>query len=340
MKVYYDKDSNLDVIKEKKITIIGYGSQGHAHAANLKDSGVGSVNIALKENSSSIEKAKSAGFDVLTIEEAVKDADLMMMATPDEIQSEIYDQFLDKNMKNNAALVFAHGLNIHFELIKPRNDLDVFMIAPKGPGHTVRSEYVKGGGVPSLISVYQNKSGNALDLALAYGAGLGAGRSGMIETTFKEECETDLFGEQVVLCGGLTELITAGYETLVDAGYAPEMAYFECLHEVKLIVDLLYEGGIANMRYSISNTAEYGEYVSGPRIVNKEETKKRMKEVLTDIQSGKFTKEWMDECKNGQKNFLATRAKLAEHSVEKVGAELRAMMPWIGKKKLVDSDKS
>ena len=315
MKVYYDKDSNLDVIKEKKITIIGYGSQGHAHAANLKDSGVSNVNIALKENSSSIEKAKSAGFDVLTIEEAAKDADLMMMATPDEIQSEIYDQFLDKNMKNNAALVFAHGLNIHFELIKPRNDLDVFMIAPKGPGHTVRSEYVKGGGVPSLISVYQNKSGNALDLALAYGAGLGAGRSGMIETTFKEECETDLFGEQVVLCGGLTELITAGYETLVDAGYAPEMAYFECLHEVKLIVDLLYEGGIANMRYSISNTAEYGDYVSGKRIIN-QDTRKEMKKILADIQSGKFTRDWMMECEVNQPNFKAMRNKSKQHSIE------------------------
>ena len=257
MKVYYDKDANLEIIKDKKITIIGYGSQGHAHAANLKDSGIKNVNIALKENSNSIEKAKKAGFDVLTIEQAAKDADIMMMATPDEIQAEIYDQFLSTNMKKNSAIAFAHGLNIHFELIHPRKDLDVFMIAPKGPGHTVRSEYVKGGGVPSLVSVYQNQSGNALDIALAYGSGLGSGRSGIIETTFKEECETDLFGEQVVLCGGLTELITAGFETLVEAGYAPEMAYFECLHEVKLIVDLIYEGGIANMRYSISNTAVF-----------------------------------------------------------------------------------
>ena len=339
MKVYYDKDSNLDLIREKKITIIGYGSQGHAHAANLKDSGISNVNVALKKNSGSIEKARSAGFDVLTIEEAVKDADLIMMATPDEIQSEIYDQFLYKNMKKNAALVFAHGLNIHFELIKPRNDLDVFMIAPKGPGHTVRSEYLKGGGVPSLISVYQNKSGNALDLALAYGAGLGAGRSGMIETTFKEECETDLFGEQVVLCGGLTELITAGYETLVDAGYAPEMAYFECLHEVKLIVDLLYEGGIANMRYSISNTAEYGDYVSGKRVITND-TRKEMKAILKDIQSGKFVRDWMLECKVKQPRFKAARRISKEHQIEVVGKKLREMMPWIQKNKLVDTSKN
>ena len=339
MKVYYDKDSNLDIIRENKITIIGYGSQGHAHAANLKDSGISNVNVALKKNSGSIEKARSAGFDVLTIEEAVKDADLIMMATPDEIQSEIYDQFLYKNMKKNAALVFAHGLNIHFELIKPRNDLDVFMIAPKGPGHTVRSEYLKGGGVPSLISVYQNKSGNALDLALAYGAGLGAGRSGMIETTFKEECETDLFGEQVVLCGGLTELITAGYETLVDAGYAPEMAYFECLHEVKLIVDLLYEGGIANMRYSISNTAEYGDYVSGKRVITND-TRKEMKAILKDIQSGKFVRDWMLECKVKQPRFKAARRISKEHQIEVVGKKLREMMPWIQKNKLVDTSKN
>ncbi len=339
MKVYYDKDANLEIIKNKKITIIGYGSQGHAHAANLKDSGIKNVNIALKENSNSIQKAKLAGFNVLTIEEAAKDSDLMMMATPDEIQSDIYDQSLSKNMKRNAALVFAHGLNIHFELIKPRDDLDVFMIAPKGPGHTVRSEYIKGGGVPSLISVYQNNSGNALDLALAYGGGLGAGRSGMIETTFKEECETDLFGEQVVLCGGLTELITAGYETLVEAGYAPEMAYFECLHEVKLIVDLLYEGGIANMRYSISNTAEYGDYVSGKRVIN-EDTRKEMKAILNDIQTGKFVKDWMLECKVKQPNFKASRRLSREHDIEIVGKKLRDMMPWIKKNKLVDTTKN
>ncbi len=263
----------------------------------------------------------------------------MMMATPDEIQAELYERFLKNNMKENSALAFAHGLNIHFELINPREDLDVFMIAPKGPGHTVRSEYIKGGGVPSLVSVYQNKSGNALDIALAYGAGLGAGRSGMIETTFKEECETDLFGEQVVLCGGLTELITAGYETLVEAGYAPEMAYFECLHEVKLIVDLLYEGGIANMRYSISNTAEYGDYVSGKRVIT-ENTRKEMKSILNDIQSGTFVKNWMLENKINQPNFKAMRKKAQLHEIEKVGKKLRDMMPWIQKNKLVDTDKN
>ena len=339
MKVYYDEDANLDLIKKKKITIIGYGSQGHAHAANLKDSGIETINIALKENSKSIEKAKKAGFDVLSIEEAAKDADIMMMATPDEIQSEIYEQFLNVNMKKNSALAFAHGLNIHFELINPRDDLDVFMIAPKGPGHTVRSEYLRGGGVPSLVSVYQNQSGNGLDIALAYGAGLGAGRSGMIETTFKEECETDLFGEKVVLCGGLTELITAGYETLVDAGYAPEMAYFECLHEVKLIVDLLYEGGIANMRYSISNTAEYGDYVSGKRVIN-EDTRKEMKKILKDIQTGKFVRDWMLECKVNQPNFKASRRISRNHDIEIVGKKLRDMMPWIRKNKLVDTSKN
>ena len=339
MQVYYDKDSNLDIIKEKKITIIGYGSQGHAHAANLKDSGVKEVNIALKQDSQSIEKAKNAGFNVVSVEEASKNADIMMMATPDEIQAELYERFLKNNMKENSALAFAHGLNIHFELINPREDLDVFMIAPKGPGHTVRSEYMKGGGVPSLVSVYQNKSGNALDIALAYGAGLGAGRSGMIETTFKEECETDLFGEQVVLCGGLTELITAGYETLVEAGYAPEMAYFECLHEVKLIVDLLYEGGIANMRYSISNTAEYGDYVSGKRVIT-ENTRKEMKSILNDIQSGTFVKNWMLENKINQPNFKAMRKKAQLHEIEKVGKKLRDMMPWIQKNKLVDTDKN
>ncbi len=339
MQVYYDKDANFEIIKQKKITIIGYGSQGHAHAANLKDSGAKEINIALKEGSGSVEKAVNAGFKVLSLEKASKEADIMMMATPDEVQSEIYENYLKNNMKENSALAFAHGLNIHFELINPRKDLDVFMIAPKGPGHTVRSEYLKGGGVPSLVSVYQNKSGNALDIALAYGAGLGAGRSGMIETTFKEECETDLFGEQVVLCGGLTELITAGYETLVDAGYAPEMAYFECLHEVKLIVDLLYEGGIANMRYSISNTAEYGDYVSGKRVIT-EETRKEMKSILNDIQSGTFVKNWMLENKINQPNFRAMRRRAKMHGIEKVGKELRGMMPWIKKNKLVDTDKN
>ncbi len=339
MKVYYDKDANLDFIRKKKVTIVGYGSQGHAHAANLKDSGVEHINIALQSNSKSIEKAKLAGFDIISIENAALQSDIIMMATPDEIQSDLYNNFLHKNMKNNSALAFAHGLNIHFGLIEPREDLDIFMIAPKGPGHTVRSEYLKGGGVPSLISVHQNNSQNAFDIALAYGAGLGAGRSGMIETTFKEECETDLFGEQVVLCGGLTELITAGYETLTDAGYAPEMAYFECLHEVKLIVDLLYEGGIANMRYSISNTAEYGDYVSGKRIIN-DKTRLEMKKILRDIQTGKFVRDWMLENKSNKPNFKAMRRESQSHNIEEVGKRLRDMMPWIKKNKLVDTSKN
>ena len=339
MKVFYDKDSDFSIIKKKIVTIIGYGSQGHAHAANLKDSGVENVNIALKENSLSSAKAKSAGFEVTTVHEAAKKSDILMVAAPDEIQAKLYRESMHSNMKSGAALAFAHGLNIHYGLIEPRDDIDVFMIAPKGPGHTVRSEYLKGGGVPSLVSVYQNKTGNAFDIALAYGSGLGAGRSGMIETTFKEECETDLFGEQVVLCGGLTELITAGYETLVEAGYAPEMAYFECLHEVKLIVDLLYEGGIANMRYSISNTAEYGDYVSGKRIITSK-TRKEMKKILSDIQSGKFTRDWMTECQVNQPNFKAMRNKAKRHEIEIVGKKLRDMMPWIGKNKLVDIKKN
>ena len=339
MKVFYDKDADFNIIKNKIITIVGYGSQGHAHAANLKDSGVNNINVALKENSLSVSKAKSAGFNVISIEEASKESDVLMLATPDEIQGKLYKEKIHENMKPGAALAFAHGLNIHYGLIEPRDDIDVFMIAPKGPGHTVRSEYKRGGGVPSLISVFQNKSGNAFEVALAYGAGLGAGRSGMIETTFKEECETDLFGEQVVLCGGLTELITAGYETLVDAGYAPEMAYFECLHEVKLIVDLLYEGGIANMRYSISNTAEYGDYVSGKRIIN-DDTRKEMKKILSDIQSGKFTRDWMTECQVNQPNFKAMRYKAKNHDIEAVGKKLRDMMPWITKNKLVDTEKN
>ena len=340
MKVYYDSDTDKDLIKDYKIAIIGYGSQGHAHALNLRDSGVNNVCIALREDSSTIQKAQNAGFDVKTVADAAKWADIMMMVTPDELQADIYNSDIEPNLKENGSLFFAHGLNIHFNLINARDDLNVIMVAPKGPGHTVRSEYERGAGVPCLIAVDQDSTGNALDVGLSYASLIGGGRAAIIETTFKEECETDLFGEQAVLCGGVVELIRNGFDTLVEAGYAPEMAYFECLHEMKLIVDLMYEGGIKNMNYSISNTAEYGEYQSGPRIINKEETKKRMKEVLADIQSGKFTKEWMDECKTGQKNFLATRAKLAEHSVEKVGAELRAMMPWISKKKLVDSDKS
>ena len=339
MRVYYDRDADINLIKNKKVVIVGYGSQGHAHAANLRDSGVKDVTVALRSDSTSVDKAKSAGFQVMNVEDASKWADVIMMLTPDELQGDIYRTDIEQNMKSGAAIAFAHGLNVHFNLIEPRKDIDVFMVAPKGPGHTVRSEYQKGGGVPCLIAIDKDISGNVHDIGLSYACAIGGGRSGIIETTFKEECETDLFGEQTVLCGGLVELIRAGYETLTEAGYAPEMAYFECLHEVKLIVDLIYEGGIANMNYSISNTAEYGEYVSGPRIVNKEETKKRMKEVLNDIQSGKFTKQWMDECKNGQKNFLKTREELAKHSIETVGTKLRAMMPWIGKKKLVDSDK-
>ena len=339
MKVYYDKDADFNIIKDKVITVVGYGSQGHAHAANLKDSGVKNVNIALKENSLSSSKAKSAGFNVISVDEASRNSDILMLATPDEVQGKIYKDYIHNTLKSGSALAFAHGLNIHYGLIEPREDIDVFMIAPKGPGHTVRSEYQKGGGVPSLISVYQNKSGNAFEIALAYGSGLGAGRSGMIETTFREECETDLFGEQVVLCGGLVELIRSGFETLVEAGYAPEMAYFECLHEVKLIVDLIYEGGIANMNYSISNTAEYGEYVTGPRIINSD-TKKEMKKVLDDIQSGKFTRDWMLENKVNQTSFKSTRRRTSQHQIEEIGSKLRGMMPWITENRLVDKDKN
>jgi len=340
MKMLYEKDTNIDLIKSKKIAIFGFGSQGHAHALNLKDSGVKEVVVALREGSSSKKKAEAQGLKVMSLSDAAEWADILMMLTPDELQSQIYKNHIEQRMREGTSLGFAHGLNIHFNLINARKDLDIFMIAPKGPGHLVRSEYQRGGGVPCLMAIHQDSSGKAKDLALSYASAIGGGKSGVIETTFKDECETDLFGEQSVLCGGLVELIKNGYETLVEAGYPPEMAYFECLHEVKLIVDLIYEGGIANMNYSISNTAEYGEYVTGPKIINKEETKKRMKEVLADIQSGKFTKQWMDECKNGQKNFLKTREKLAEHPVEKVGAGLRALMPWISKKKLIDSDKN
>ncbi|MCH2037670.1 MAG: ketol-acid reductoisomerase, partial [Rickettsiales bacterium] len=299
LKVYYDADADFSQIKDKNITIIGYGSQAHAHAKNLRDSGVKNITIALKENSKSIEKAKAAGFNVNVPAEAVKDADLTMILIPDELQADLYRNEIADNIKPNSALAFAHGLNIHFQLIEAREDLDVFMIAPKGPGHTVRGEYEKGGGVPCLVAVDRNVSGKALDLALAYASGVGGGRSGIIETSFKEECETDLFGEQAVLCGGISELIKAGYETLTEAGYAPEMAYFECLHETKLIVDLIYEGGLANMRYSISNTAEYGDYVTGPRIITKE-TKAEMKRVLEDIQSGRFVRDFVLENKAGQ----------------------------------------
>jgi ketol-acid reductoisomerase len=335
MRVYYDSDADTNLIKGKKVAVVGYGSQGHAHILNLRDSGVKDVAAALRPGSASIAKAEGEGLKALDVPAAAKWADVVMMLTPDELQADIYRDELAPNMKNGAALLFAHGLNVHFNLIEPRKDLDVLMVAPKGPGHTVRSEYKRGGGVPCLIAIHQDASGNAHDLGLSYASAIGGGRAGVIETTFREECETDLFGEQVVLCGGLVELIRAGYETLTEAGYASEMAYFECLHEVKLIVDLIYEGGIANMNYSISNTAEYGEYVTGPRIITAE-TKAEMKRVLADIQSGKFTRDWMLENKVNQTSFKATRARVNAHPIEEVGAKLRAMMPWIGKNKLVD----
>ncbi|MDB5595636.1 MAG: ketol-acid reductoisomerase, partial [Hyphomicrobiales bacterium] len=322
----------------KKVAVIGFGSQGHAHAMNMRDSGATDLVIGLRPGPSA-KKAEAAGFKVLPPAEAAKWADVVMVLTPDEGQGDLYREALGPNMKEGAALAFAHGLNVHFNLLDPRPDLDVFMIAPKGPGHTVRSEYQRGGGVPCLVALAQNPSGNGLEIALSYASAIGGGRAGVIETTFKEECETDLFGEQAVLCGGLVELIRAGFETLVEGGYAPEMAYFECLHEVKLIVDLIYEGGIANMNYSISNTAEYGEYVTGPRIVTAE-TKAEMKRVLEDIQSGKFTRDWMLENKVSQTSFKATRARNNAHQIEAVGAQLRAMMPWIGKNKLVDTAKN
>jgi ketol-acid reductoisomerase len=339
MRVYYDRDADLNLIKGKKVAVIGYGSQGHAHALNLRDSGVKDVVIALRKGSQGVKKAEGSGFKTMEVAEAAKWADVMMMLTPDELQGDIYRESLAGNMKEGAALLFAHGLNVHFNLIDPRPDLDVLMIAPKGPGHTVRSEYARGAGVPCLIAIHKDASGNAHDLGLSYASAIGGGRAGIIETTFKEECETDLFGEQTVLCGGLVELIRAGFETLVEAGYAPEMAYFECLHEVKLIVDLIYEGGIANMNYSISNTAEFGEYVSGPRIVTPE-TKAEMKRVLKDIQSGAFTSEWIRECKAGQPKFKATRRLNDAHQIEEVGAKLRAMMPWIKAGALVDKSRN
>ena len=339
MKMFYEKDANVNLIKDKKVAIFGYGSQGHAHALNLKDSGVKNVVVALREGSSSIKKAESEGLKVMSLSDAAAWADVVMVLTPDELQASIYKNHIEQRMRQGTSLAFAHGLNIHFNLINSRKDLDVFMVAPKGPGHLVRSEYQRGGGVPCLMAVHKDSSGKARDLAMSYACAVGGGRSGIIETTFKDECETDLFGEQTVLCGGLVELIKNGFETLTEAGYPPEMAYFETLHEVKLIVDLIYEGGIANMNYSISNTAEYGEYVSGRKIIDPK-TKERMKEVLKDIQSGKFTKQWMDECKGGQKNFLKMREYLAKHPIEKVGKKLRDLMPWIGKNKLVDKSKN
>jgi ketol-acid reductoisomerase len=335
MRVYYDRDADVNLIKGKKVAVIGYGSQGHAHVNNLKDSGAPELMVGLRAGSAGVKKAEAAGLKVADPVECAKWADVVMVLTPDEGQGDLYRDKLHGNMKEGAALAFAHGLNVHFNLLDPRPDIDVFMIAPKGPGHTVRSEYQRGGGVPCLVAVAQNPSGNALEIALSYASAIGGGRAGIIETTFKEECETDLFGEQVVLCGGLVELIKAGYETLVEAGYAPEMAYFECLHEVKLIVDLIYEGGIANMNYSISNTAEYGEYVTGPRIIT-DETKKEMRRVLDDIQSGRFARDWMLENRVNQSSFKATRRRLSEHPIEQVGERLRGMMPWIAKNALVD----
>jgi ketol-acid reductoisomerase len=339
MRVYYDRDADLARLLDKKIAIVGYGSQGHAHALNLRDSGVKNVAVALRAGSASAKKAEGEGLKVMSVAEAAAWADLLMILAPDEHQAAIYKSEIAPHIRDGAALLFAHGLNIHFGLIEPKDTIDVLMVAPKGPGHTVRGEYLKGGGVPCLIAIHQNASGGAHELGLAYASAIGGGRSGVIETNFREECETDLFGEQAVLCGGLVELIRAGFETLTEAGYAPEMAYFECLHEVKLIVDLIYEGGIANMDYSISNTAEYGQYVTGPRIITAE-TKAEMKRVLEDIQSGKFVRDFMLENAVGAPSLKATRRRDAEHPIEEVGGRLRAMMPWITKGKLVDKAKN
>jgi ketol-acid reductoisomerase len=338
MKIYYDKDADLQLIKRKNVAIIGYGSQGHAHANNLKDSGV-KVTVGLRKGGASWNKAKNAGIAVKEVAEAVSGADLVMILLPDEHHQQVYQDEIEPNIKKGATLAFAHGFNIHFKQIEPRADLDVIMIAPKGPGHLVRSTYTQGGGVPSLIAIHQDASGKARDVALSYAGAIGAARAGVIETTFREECETDLFGEQVVLCGGLTALIQAGFDTLVEAGYAPEMAYFECLHEVKLIVDLIYEGGIANMRYSVSNTAEYGDFTRGPRIVT-DETKAEMKRILKEIQSGQFAREFILENRAGAPTLKAMRRMGAEEQVETVGAKLRDMMPWIKKNRLVDQSKN
>ena len=338
MKVYYDKDADLSIIKRKKVTIVGYGSQGHAHAANLKDSGV-TVTIGLRKEGSSWAKAVAAGHNVHDIADAVKDADVVMLLLPDETMAGIFHAEVAPNIKKGAALAFAHGFNIHYNQIVPRADLDVIMIAPKGPGHTVRSEYLKGGGVPSLIAVYQNTSGNAKELSLSYAAANGGTKGGVIETDFREETETDLFGEQAVLCGGAVELVKAGFETLTEAGYAPEMAYFECLHELKLIVDLMYEGGIANMNYSISNNAEYGEYVTGPRVIG-DEARAAMKECLKNIQNGNYAKQFILEGRTNYPEMVARRRLNAAHPIEQVGGQLRAMMPWIAKNKLVDQSKN
>lgn len=338
MKIYYDKDCDLSIIQGKKVTIIGYGSQGHAHANNLKDSGV-DVTIALREGSASAKKATDAGLTVMNTADAVKQADIVMVLTPDEFQFQLYKEDIEPNIKEGAALAFAHGFAIHYNQVVPRSDLDVIMIAPKAPGHTVRSEFVRGGGIPDLIAVYQDATGTAKDLALSYASGVGGGRTGIIETTFKDETETDLFGEQAVLCGGTVELVKAGFETLVEAGYAPEMAYFECLHELKLIVDLMYEGGIANMNYSISNNAEYGEYVTGPRVIN-DESRWAMREALENIQNGDYAKKFIQEGQSNYPEMTAWRRNNADHQIEQVGGKLRSMMPWITENALVNKDKN
>ena len=338
MKVYYDKDADLSLVKGKKVTIVGYGSQGHAHAQNLTDSGV-KVTIGLRKGGASWKKAEAAGLAVKDVADAVKDADIVMILLPDENHAQVYSESIAPNMKQGAALAFAHGFNIHYGFIQPRADLDVIMIAPKAPGHTVRSTYKAGGGVPMLVAIHKDTSGMARDLALSYAAAIGGGKAGIIETNFREETETDLFGEQSVLCGGTVELIKAGFETLVEAGYAPEMAYFECLHELKLIVDLIYEGGIANMNYSISNNAEYGEYVTGPKIVT-EETRAAMRKALADIQTGEYAKSFILENRAGAPTLLSRRRLMAEHSIEVVGEQLRAMMPWIKANKLVDKSRN
>ena len=338
MKVYYDKDANLDILKGKKVAIIGYGSQGHAHANNLKDSGIDVV-VGLRKDSSSWAKAEKAGLTVLATSEAAKIADILMILVPDELQGDMYREEIEPFMKKGAYLAFGHGFNIHFGQIVPKADISVFMVAPKGPGHMVRHEYTRGGGVPSLIAIHQDATGDTKDVALAYASANGGGRAGIIETNFREETETDLFGEQAVLCGGASALVQAGFETLVEAGYAPEMAYFECLHELKLIVDLMYEGGIANMRYSISNTAEYGDLTRGPRVVTAE-TKKVMKEILREIQDGEFALEWMLENKANKPTLTALRRKGAAHQIEEVGGKLRGMMSWIGNNKIVDKDRN
>ncbi len=338
LNVYYDKDCDINIIKSKNVAMIGFGSQGHAHAENLRDSGV-NVIVGLREGGSSWKKAEAKGFKVMSVAEATKMADVVMILLPDEIQADIYKNEIEPNLKDGATIAFGHGFNIHYGRIKPAKNINVMMVAPKAPGHTVRNEFVKGGGIPDLIAIYQDPSGDTKELALSYASAIGGGRTGIIETTFKDETETDLFGEQAVLCGGVTALVQAGFETLTEAGYAPEMAYFECLHELKLIVDLMYEGGIADMRYSISNTAEYGDYISGPRVVN-ESSKKAMKEILKEIQNGKFAKDFILEGQTGYPRMTAERNMAKESLIEKTGENLREMMPWIKANKIIDQDKN